>query len=271
MNYKILVTGKAALVRDFLQHSYDYFKSISTSEYLRDITAHFEMFKPDAYVIFADSPGSESTENLNKLKEHYNYNSSPVIIVGNAETCDELKLRNPYLANLFIKRPISADNIALAVTRFLEKLQKEAEKAEAEKAMKIRERQLKKEAEEKANAKKHILIVDDDKSVLKLLKTALADSYDVTTMINGILVEKFLDAKDVDLIILDYEMPIETGAEVFRKLKNHPKGKNTPVCFLTGVAEREKIEEIMLLKPHGYLLKPINMDMLMATIQNLTA
>lgn len=121
-----------------------------------------------------------------------------------------------------------------------------------------------------AVGKKHILVVDDDRTVLKMLKAALEEKYDVTTIANGILVEKFLKTKKADLIILDYEMPIETGADVFRKLKNNPETSHIPVCFLTGVTEREKIMEVMSLKPHGYLIKPIDMDMLTATISNLT-
>ena len=117
--------------------------------------------------------------------------------------------------------------------------------------------------------KKHILVIDDDRTVLKMLKTALSDKYNVTTMVNGIMAVKFLESKKVDLVILDYEMPVETGAAVFRKIKASPKAKNIPVCFLTGISDREKIMEVMSLKPHGYMLKPIDMDMLFSTINNL--
>ena len=64
-------------------------------------------------------------------------------------------------------------------------------------------------------------------------------------------------------------MPIMTGADVYRKLKENEEYSKIPVCFLTGVSERSKVEEIMSLKPNGYLLKPIDMEMLMAAIANL--
>ncbi len=124
--------------------------------------------------------------------------------------------------------------------------------------------------EKKAGGKKHILIVDDDRTVLKMLKTALEEEYDITTMVNGVMVEKFLMAKDVDMVILDYEMPGLTGADIFRKLKVNEKTEKIPVCFLTGISDREKIMEVMSLRPHSYLLKPIDMDMLKAAITNLT-
>lgn len=118
--------------------------------------------------------------------------------------------------------------------------------------------------------KKHILIVDDDRTVLKMLKSALEEDYIITTMVNGVMVEKFLMAKEVDMVILDYEMPGLTGADIFRKLKVNEQTANIPVCFLTGISDREKIMEVMSLRPHSYLLKPIDMDMLKATITNLT-
>lgn len=124
--------------------------------------------------------------------------------------------------------------------------------------------------EKNPGAKKHILIVDDDRTVLKMLKTALEEEYDITTMVNGVMVEKFLMAKDVDMVILDYEMPGLTGADIFRKLKVNEKTEKIPVCFLTGISDREKIMEVMSLRPHSYLLKPIDMDMLKAAITNLT-
>ncbi len=112
--------------------------------------------------------------------------------------------------------------------------------------------------------------MDDDRTVLKMLKTALEEEYDITTMVNGVMVEKFLMAKDVDMVILDYEMPGLTGADIFRKLKVNEKTVKIPVCFLTGISDREKIMEVMSLRPHSYLLKPIDMDMLKAAITNLT-
>ena len=118
--------------------------------------------------------------------------------------------------------------------------------------------------------KKHILVVDDDRNVLKMLKTALEEKYEVTATLNGLLVEKVLATKPVDLVVLDYEMPIMTGAEVYRKIKAKPESASIPVCFLTGVSDRNKVMEIMSLRPDSYLLKPIDLEMLMTAIENLT-
>lgn len=291
MKYKILVSGNnPALIMDFIQHTETFFKSLSTTACWQDVVGHFELFDPDAYVCFVDSEYSSILPQIGSLKKDKAYNGASVFLICDAETYDKLE-NNLILkadADLVIRRPITVDNLILRITRYFDEIKEAEEKAkakeEARKAAieaKAAEALAKEKEEEKAAVaaavaaakkakRKHILVVDDDRIILKMLKTALSDNYDVTTMVNGIVAEKFLETKDVDLVILDYEMPIETGADVFRKIKSNPRIAHTPVCFLTGVSDREKIMEVMSLKPHGYLLKPIDMDMLLSTISNLT-
>ncbi len=250
MKYKVLVNYGAnqAIMRDIFQYAGKRFTILSTTSDLRDVTNHFEMMKPDVYVIFIDDAYEDSIAQLPKLKEHVSYNKCPIIIVARSEQCRELEENNRNAANLLIRRPISTDNLALTIESYLEKGYEE---------------------QIDDDFKKRILVVDDDRLMLKTIKSALEDKYDVTAMLNGVMVEKFLSQNKVDLIILDYEMPIMTGAEVFRKLRANAAYNRIPICFLTGVSEREKVEEIMALKPRGYLLKPINMEMLLATVANL--
>lgn len=291
MKYKILVSGNnPALIMDFIQHTETFFKSLSTTACWQDVVGHFELFDPDAYVCFVDSEYSSILPQIGSLKGDKAYNGASVFLICDAETYDKLE-SNLILkadADLVIRRPITVDNLILRITRYFDELKEAKEKAKAQEEARKAAIEAKaaealakeKEEEEAAVAaavaaakkakRKHILVVDDDRIILKMLKTALSDNYDVTTMVNGIVAEKFLETKDVDLVILDYEMPIETGADVFRKIKSNPRIAHTPVCFLTGVSDREKIMEVMSLKPHGYLLKPIDIDMLLATISNLT-
>ena len=110
--------------------------------------------------------------------------------------------------------------------------------------------------------------MDDDRNVLKLLKTTLSGKYEVTAMLNGKMAEKYLETKTADLILLDHEMPVESGLEVFQKIKQNSSRSNIPVVFLTGTTDAAKIKEILSLHPKGYLLKPVDVDKLMTTIEN---
>lgn len=115
--------------------------------------------------------------------------------------------------------------------------------------------------------RKHILVVDDDFRMLKLVKRYLEDSYDVATAINGKVALKFLQTKMTNLILLDYEMPDENGPAVLEKLRANPITCNIPVIFLTGINDSKKIMQVLSLKPQGYLLKPIEHDKLVNEIQ----
>lgn len=271
MKYKILVHSKnTSLIADFIQHSDNFFTTVSTSDYLPDVLNHFEFFHPDAFVCFMDNDPDRTISNLSALKKEAAYNGAPVFVVADAGTSDEVEDKLGFTVDVIVRRPVTQDNLTLRITRHFEELNAAKEKLKAEQARQAEYNAMENFAKKSGNEKKHILIVDDDRTILKMLKTALSDKYDVTTMANGIVVDKFLETKIVDLIVLDYEMPVETGADVFRKIKKNPKTANIPVCFLTGVSEREKILEVMSLKPHGYLLKPIDIDMLKSTISDLT-
>ena len=83
------------------------------------------------------------------------------------------------------------------------------------------------------------------------------------------LAMKFLENKKTDLILLDYEMPGESGPDVFRILRENKSTRKVPIVFLTGVDDMQKVQEVLKLKPQGYLLKPIDHDKLISTIEGL--
>ena len=305
MKYKVLINGRNnLLVTDFIQHTENFFDTLSTSDLWQDITGHLKYFQPEVYVCFVEPEYEKTVGQLNNLKTEGFLGETVIVLIGDSATCDQLEQKARFAADIIIRRPVSPDNLALRITRYFDDINEAKERVKAKQL----ERQQRAEAEQAAkeeraaqrkafieaktaeymekegipiedpaeaaapasDVKKHILIVDDDRTILKMLKSALGDTYDVTTMINGVMVDKCIETKNVDLMILDYEMPIETGADIFRRIKKNPKAAHIPVCFLTGVSDREKIMEVMSLKPHGYLLKPIDMDMLTATVKNLT-
>ena len=167
-----------------------------------------------------------------------------------------------------MSRPITITAISDGIIKLLKSIEEEKERIAREKAEAER-KAAEALAKKNAPARPHILVVDDDKNVLKLLKSALEDRYDVTAIAGGKIALKFLETKPPVLIFLDYEMPVENGPEVFKKIKKLESAKDIPVVFLTGVADREKITEVLSLKPNGYLLKPINMERVNDTINSL--
>lgn len=265
MKKKLLVTGtNMAIVKDFIQHSDRYFKTIGTTDCWHDIEKHFDLFEPEAYLIFPETANDDAVRLINKLKSYVNYNGCPLFMCAPADVCAEVQKSNPKYVHLMLKRPVSADNLSLRIEKYFR--DEEKKRIAEEKPNDI---DFVPDEEENENRKKHILVVDDDRTILKMLKAALEEKYEVTTMVNGVLVEKFLQSRNVDLIVLDYEMPVKTGADVLRNIRTIDSANKIPICFLTGVADREKIMEILSLNPNAYLLKPVNMEAFLATISNL--
>lgn len=114
--------------------------------------------------------------------------------------------------------------------------------------------------------KGHILIVDDDKNMLKMLRMFLADDYTVTMVDSGKLALEAVIKKTPDLILLDYMMPLFDGPHVLEIIRKREESKNVPVLFLTSVTEREKILECLSLNPQGYLVKPVSREELLQRV-----
>ena len=115
--------------------------------------------------------------------------------------------------------------------------------------------------------KKHILIVDDSAIWLRNMKSWLQNTYKVTIAISGAQALTSIGREMPDVILLDYEMPVINGRQVFEILQSDPELRKIPVIFLTGVSDKSHIEEVLYMKPAAYLLKPIDQTKLVSAIQ----
>ena len=117
--------------------------------------------------------------------------------------------------------------------------------------------------------KKKILIVDDDANIAELISLYLTkECFQCEITGDGETALEKHESFHPDLILLDYEMPEENGPTVLNKIRENSDWAEIPVLFLTGVTERDKIQNALSLKPQGYLLKPIDHEKLKETISN---
>lgn len=117
--------------------------------------------------------------------------------------------------------------------------------------------------------KSHVLVVDDDIRVLKMVQEILKTDYNVSVAPNGTIALKFLESHGTDLILLDYMMPEMNGREVLEKMRANPVLSGIPVFFLTGVSDRDKVKECLRLRPSGYILKPVKRDELLKRLKTI--
>lgn len=121
----------------------------------------------------------------------------------------------------------------------------------------------------KQERRPHVLIVDDDIRILKMIKEILKDDYDTAVASNGDIALKFLERHETDLILLDYMMPGKNGKVVLEKIRENPLFTNVPVFFLTGMSDAGKVRECLALRPQGYMLKPVKREELLKKLKEI--
>lgn len=116
------------------------------------------------------------------------------------------------------------------------------------------------------SAKRSILLVDDDATLLRSMQSWISKKYNVFITNSGMNTISFLHERTVDLILLDYEMPVLSGLEVFQILKNEPSTADIPVIFLTSKDDKSVVLKVLEAKPESYLLKPMPPSILTRTV-----
>jgi CheY-like chemotaxis protein len=102
-----------------------------------------------------------------------------------------------------------------------------------------------------------ILVVDDEPSIVKLVKTTLVGrGYNVDEAFDG--QEAIVQAKlhHPDLILLDVMMPRMDGNEVRKRLLADPDTKDIPIAHLTAVGDYDKQREALAEGVADYIVKP---------------
>ncbi len=116
--------------------------------------------------------------------------------------------------------------------------------------------------------KKRILIVDDERDIVKALTIRLQRAgYGVVTAFDGAQGIFMAHKEKPDLVILDIRMPAGNGFSVAEKLKQSPDTLAIPVIFLTGSPEKNSEEMAMALGARFYVKKPYDPEELLDAIE----
>lgn len=119
------------------------------------------------------------------------------------------------------------------------------------------------------DSKKHILIVDDNALTLRNIKKMLSDKYSVAVAVSAVQALTSIGRKKPDLILLDYAMPVTDGKQLYQMLHADVQLAKIPVIFLTSMADKNVVMEILSLKPAGYFVKPPKQNALLETIETI--
>lgn len=114
-----------------------------------------------------------------------------------------------------------------------------------------------------------ILVVDDMTTTLLLLHDLLKDTYEVKIAKNGTKALEILESpNEIDLVLLDIEMPDINGYDVCKRIKNNETIKNIPIIFVTGKTSQEDEEYGLNLGAIDYITKPFNKAIVKLRLKN---
>jgi DNA-binding response OmpR family regulator len=116
--------------------------------------------------------------------------------------------------------------------------------------------------------KKKILIVDDERDIVKAVMIRLQGAgYEVVTAFDGAQGVFMAHKEKPDLIILDIRMPAGNGFSVAQRLKRSMHTFTIPVIFLTGSPEKNAEKKAMALGARFYIKKPYDPEELLDAIK----
>jgi DNA-binding response OmpR family regulator len=119
-----------------------------------------------------------------------------------------------------------------------------------------------------AAPKKKILIVDDERDIVKALMIRLqANGYGVVSAFDGAQGLFMAHKENPDLIILDIRMPAGDGFSVAERLRKSADTSAIPIIFLTGSPETNSQQRAQELGARFYIKKPYDPEELLDAVK----
>jgi len=112
-----------------------------------------------------------------------------------------------------------------------------------------------------------ILVIEDDHLLLEFLSDSLRRvGFEILSAQNGSAGIEMDRTEHPDIIISDINMPVMNGLQVLEKIQDNPETSDIPFIFLTGKVEMEDLRTGMRMGADDYLVKPVELEELVAAI-----
>jgi CheY-like chemotaxis protein len=111
---------------------------------------------------------------------------------------------------------------------------------------------------------KSILVIDDEPDVVSFLSRLLRDNgYSVISASNAVDALALIEDQRPGLILLDLQMPYETGTDLYRKLRSRKELKEIPIIVVSGLAGRN----VAVSRSVPVIDKPIDEERLLGEVR----
>lgn len=118
---------------------------------------------------------------------------------------------------------------------------------------------------------KTILIVEDDVTVLDLIRTVFSfhESYETLFTMDGAEALELTEKEHPDLVIIDVQLPTMDGIEVCRRIKADPALRVIKVMMLTGMVQDTDRSQAEQAGADEYVTKPFHTSEIVKTVERL--
>jgi CheY-like chemotaxis protein len=115
-----------------------------------------------------------------------------------------------------------------------------------------------------------ILIADDSQTTRALIRSFLKNAglgWHLHEAENGVKALEIMrdqeeKSKPIQLILSDWEMPMLSGLEFLKKVREELRWKHIPFILITGVNRPEQVVEAVKAGVTGYIVKPVQAETL---------
>ena len=216
-------------------------ESVYSSPRMKDLED--KLSETNLVILYTDEKVAEYAPGLVYIKDRCAELDEQVIVIGARSEFESVKGYIPdSCVYRFYERPLDMETLLNDIEMYLER-------------------------EAQYERRKSILIVDDDVSYMSMIMEWLKDKYRVSMANSGMQAITWLAKNQVDLVLLDYEMPVTSGPSVLEMLKSEVGTSSIPVMFLTGKSDKASIKKVIGLKPERYLLKTISREELLEELE----
>lgn len=199
------------------------------------------------FVVWANEQLVKQSDSLIFLRDVAEDTGKKIIVIGNPDELEEMEaVLSDFLSLKSFTRPLDMEDFLEYIIAYFKSTTGESRK-------------------------KNILIVDDDITYMRLIYDWLKDEYHVGMASSGVQAIKYIAKNPVDLVLLDYEMPVANGPQILEMLREDLDNASIPVMFLTGKSDRDSVLSVVSLQPVDYLLKTIDKTTLKEKLKNFFA
>mgnify|MGYP001110581047 CR=1 FL=1 len=116
----------------------------------------------------------------------------------------------------------------------------------------------------------NLLLIEDDTNLRNELEETLAIFFKkIYSAINGKEALDVFAKEKIDIIFTDYVMPVMDGCSFAKEIRKNDRF--IPIVFITNYTDKEKLLNLMTLNITDFLIKPINYDNLIESLEKLNA